>query len=242
MFNLQYILFFIVLLLAIVFAVLFIVRSNIVDAKSLVLKAIASICFILITCTTFYFGAGLFASMLVLAGQVFGIIGDLFLDMKYLYRKDERIHTYTGFIAFLIGHLFFIAFMTITYGTNTKIILISLAVAIVAALLIYFVSEKLAGLLYKEYKLISTIYMFVLAFTMMYAILQIFMNNTGFFVTTKILFAIGLVFFMLSDLVLAMIYFTPEDKMNTPLMVRVNLSLYYIAQICISVSLLFILM
>ncbi len=237
----QLILFFITVVLAIAFAVIFILRSNIVDAKSLVLKTIASICFILVSCAAFYFSSGWFAALLVIIGQVFGILGDLFLDMKYLYRKDEKVHTYTGFIVFLIGHLFFIAFMTFSYGATLAIVLISIGVAIIAALLIYFASEKIAGLVYGGYKVISSIYMFVLAFTMMFAILQIFMNDTGYFVTTKILFAIGLVFFMLSDLILAMIYFTPDDKMNTPLFVKINLALYYAAQLCISVSLLFLL-
>lgn len=239
----QYVLFSLAVLISIVFAVLFIIRKgDITDAKSFVLKAIASICFIMLSCCSFYFGAGLFAAVLVIIGQVFGLVGDLVLDMKYLYRKDEEIYTFTGFIVFLIGHLFFTAFMTITYGTTLSIILISVGVGLIVAALIYFISEKIAGVVYGKYKLISTIYIFVLTFTFMYALLQLFMNNSGFFVTTKIFFAIGMLLFLLSDLVLAMIYFTPEDKMNTPLFVRLNLGLYYAAQICISTSLVFILL
>lgn len=233
--------FFMTLLFSIIFAVIFIIRKGkITDSKSLVLKAIASICFIITSCMACNFCGGFFIASLVIIGQVFGLLGDIFLDMKYLYRQDEKVYTFTGFIVFLIGHLFFIAFMVITFGAPLIIILISLGVAILAALLIYFASEKIAGLVYNEYKLISTIYMFVLAFTMMFAILQIFLNNSGFYFVTKILFAIGLLLFMLSDLVLAMIYFTPEDKMNTPLFVRINLALYYAAQISISASIAFL--
>ena len=238
----QYFLFFTAVLLSLVFAVLFIVRKgDITDPISLILKSIASICFIVTSFAAFIFDTSLPTALLVIIGQVFGLLGDIFLDMKYLYRKDEKPYTYTGFIVFLIGHLFFVAFMILTYGATLLITLISLAVAILAALLIYFASEKIAGLVYGGYKVISTIYMFVLAFTMMFAILQIFLNNYGFFNTTKILFAIGMVFFMISDLILAMIYFTPKDAMNKPSFIRLNLAFYYAAQICISVSLVFLL-
>ncbi len=228
--------------ISIFFAVLFIVRKGKkTDPISLILKGIASACFIMLSCSAYNFGVGYFFSTLIIVGQVFGILGDLFLDMKYLYRNDEKPYTFAGFIVFLVGHLFFTAFMIITFGSNLMIVLISLGVAILLALIIYFASEKIAGLVYGEYKLISSIYMFVLAFTMMFAILQIFLNDSGFFLTTKIFLAVGLVLFMLSDLILAMIYFTPEDKMNTPVFIRINLGLYYAAQICISLSIAFLL-
>ena len=46
------------------------------------------------------------AAVVVLA-LVCGLMGDVFLDLKLIYRQDDAWFTYAGFIAFGVGHLLY---------------------------------------------------------------------------------------------------------------------------------------
>ncbi len=205
------------------------------DVKSLMFKAITSVMFIL-TGVFLTIGKPSLYSGLIVAGLVCGILGDIWLDMKFMYRQDEKFLTNAGFISFAFGHFFYTAAI-IAGASDFKAVslLPSLGIAVIAALAVYF-GEKIMKLKYGSYKMISTLYggllFFVTVFGLFTSIFSGFKENIHLFI-----FFIGGVLFVISDLILSGTYFG-EGK-NRPFDIVTNHISYYLAQFVIASSILF---
>ena len=171
--------------------------------------------------------------VMILVGLAFGMLGDIYLDQKWVYPNDMKKYLYAGFVSFGIGHLFYIPAMVRAAGIELKWLLIPAAAGLVVAvgnLLL----EKPMKQNFGEYKAIVTIYGFILAFMAATAVTCAVLTGK----MTFIVFAAGGVFFLLSDLILSPMYFG-EGK-NTPMNFILNHVTYYLGQylIAFSVSLL----
>ncbi|MCF0141931.1 MAG: hypothetical protein HUJ75_00990, partial [Parasporobacterium sp.] len=115
-------------------------------------------------------------------------------------------------------------------------IIISVVIGIMAGFGIYF-TPKLMKLDYGRFRLISAFYaaylIFVTALSVCIMITEIQKGPAP----ASIMFAAGMVLFLLSDLVLSQIYFG-KDK-NTPANIAINHGLYYAAQIVIAAGIMF---
>ena len=200
---------------------------------SMLVKTVASLGFIAIGVTAFYIGVEkVQAAIFIMAGLIFGLIGDIVLDMKVIYHKqpEEGIYLTGGMISFGIGHVMYLVAVILFLGDVVKLPLIGICVAIAALLAcaMVFGGEKFMGLRFGKFTIHSLVYGFCLMFMSAFAIgLCIVMKST------KILqFAIGMILFLLSDVVLSMMYFggRPKDKS----LCVINHALYYAAQICIA--------
>lgn len=222
-------------ILAVVFAAIFTVRRSVkTDAVSLLLKAVASLCFILLGFAGKMFGSSTSAvTLFILAGLVCGLVGDIFLDLKFVYPQDETIHTFSGFGAFILGHLFYMLYLFLFMNVQTTLLLISIGVGILAGILIY-ATPKLMKLDYGKYRLISSCYAALLVFVTVYALL---LEIAGGHSLSRLLFGIGLVLFLISDLILSQIYFGANK--NTTLNKALNHATYYAGQILIAMSVFF---
>ncbi|MDO4381097.1 MAG: lysoplasmalogenase [Clostridia bacterium] len=166
---------------------------------------------------------------LIIVGLVFGMLGDIYLDQKWVYPNDKKSYLYAGFVSFGIGHLFYIPAMVRASGLDLKLLLIPAAAGVVVAvgnLLL----EKPMKQNFGEYKAIVTIYGFILAFMAATAVTCAVVTGEKAFVA----FAAGGVFFLVSDLILSPMYFG-EGK-NTPLNFILNHVTYYLGQYLIAVS------
>lgn len=171
--------------------------------------------------------------VMILVGLTFGMLGDIYLDQKWVYPNDMKKYLYAGFVSFGIGHLFYIPAMVRAAGIELKWLLIPAAAGLVVAvgnLLL----EKPMKQNFGEYKAIVTVYGFILAFMAATAVTCAVLTGKK----TFIVFATGGVFFLLSDLILSPMYFG-EGK-NTPMNFILNHVTYYLGQylIAFSVSLL----
>ncbi len=206
------------------------------DVKSLMLKAATSVMFIL-TGAFLTIGKPSLYSGLIVAGLVCGILGDIWLDMKFMYRQDEKFLTNAGFISFSFGHFFYIAAIIAGAAPEFKAIALvpSLAVAVIAGCAVYF-GEKIMKLNYGSYKIISTLYGALLFFTTVFGLFTCifsgFSENIHLFV-----FFIGGVLFVISDLILSGTYFGVGK--NRPVDIVTNHVSYYLAQFVIASSILF---
>ncbi|MBE6716359.1 MAG: lysoplasmalogenase [Ruminococcaceae bacterium] len=206
------------------------------DVKSLMLKAVTSVMFILTGVFLTIVNTSLYAGLIV-AGLTCGILGDIWLDMKFMYRQDEKFLTNAGFISFACGHFFYIAAIIAGTAPSFKVIslLPSIGIALIAGCAVYF-GEKLMKLNYGSYKIISTLYgallFFVTVLALFACIFSGFSANTHLFV-----FFIGGVLFVISDLILSGTYFG-EGK-NRPVDIITNHVSYYLAQFVIASSILF---
>ena len=53
--------------------------------------------------------------VLVVMGLVCGLLGDIWLDLKYVFPEQDLIFTYAGFAVFGIGHVLYIAGMLVRF-------------------------------------------------------------------------------------------------------------------------------
>ncbi|MBR3767327.1 MAG: hypothetical protein IKL10_03690 [Clostridia bacterium] len=235
--DLSLILYTCTLLFGILGLVLFLtLRVKKTDVKSLMAKAFTSVMFIL-TGVFLAIGNPSLYSGLIIAGLTCGILGDIWLDMKFMYRNDEKFLTNAGFISFAFGHFFYIAAIIAGAAPSFKAIslLPSLGIAVIAACAVYF-GEKIMKLKYGEYKIISTLYGSLLFFTTVFALFVSIFSGIKDNIHLVIFF-VGGVFFVISDLILSGTYFG-EGK-NRPVDIVTNHVTYYIAQFVIASTILF---
>ncbi len=222
---------------AILMVLYIIAKSQKYDLKELFLKIAISFLFIVVALVgTYYSNKFTVFNLLIILGLFLGLLGDIFLDLKYVDLERTEGYSYSGFIVFGVGHILFISALIYNYyqkGNALYLVLpiiISLVLASATILL-----EKPLKLEYGKYKLISFIYAIFLfgslAFSFMLAILNEFK------ILSLNLFFIGSILFVLSDLVLSGTFFG-KDK-EKPIYFVFNYLFYYGAQFIIALTLLY---
>ncbi|MCC8066960.1 MAG: lysoplasmalogenase [Clostridiales bacterium] len=166
-------------------------------------------------------------------GLLLGLLGDIWLELKYLYPLDSENWTMMGFLVFLVGHFFYLAAVNSIAGIRPAALAAGIAGVAVAAAFIL-MGEKPMHLQYGRFKTISVIYGSVLFFMAVYTLTCAFLlRNLGLLVM-----GIGGALFLLSDLVLSCIYFGEGNE--RPGFLAVNYILYYVGQYLIASSVLWI--
>lgn len=177
--------------------------------------------------------------MFILLGLFFGLLGDILLDIKYIDLNRELLFTRLGFIAFAIGHIFYVSGLFVYFFDFSASVLYVIIPAIIALVLmvVTLLMEKFTKVRYEKMKIFVIFYAIVLFFTT-----AIFMSasiQNGWQNTTVMIMAFALISFALSDLILNNTYFAPG--FSTPVFIITNHIFYYIAQFAIAASLFFLL-
>lgn len=221
---------------SVVFCLLFCwFRTAKANVYSLMLKITSSICFIL---------CGIFAlksvgssniSLLIIVGLVLGLVGDILLDLKIMYPEQSNQYFVAGTFSFAVGHFFY--FLSVVLYNSAVLpanlpwnILASFAVAILLTLAIILPSKKL-GLNFGKMLYVVIFYSLILTFMVAFTV------SIAIFSPIYWIFAAGMILFFLSDLVLSMQYFGGRTE---KVWVYVNHILYYLAQVMLALSILFI--
>ncbi|MFP4479184.1 MAG: lysoplasmalogenase family protein [Candidatus Izemoplasmatales bacterium] len=162
-------------------------------------------------------------------GLVMGLLGDLFLEVQYFFSKGKIKQIKYGMIVFGIGHLFYIGAMTELIRFNPLSLVIGLFMTLVT-----YIGAKGMKLDFEKLKIYVYGYSFVI-FTMMgQSIFQAIELNAN---TFSMMFLVGAIFFSISDLLLAPVYFKKE---TSKLFVIANLGTYYLGQTMIAFSIFFL--
>lgn len=164
-------------------------------------------------------------------GLIFGMLGDIYLDLKWVYPDDMKKYLEYGFICFGFGHLFYMGGMFVAAGLTFKHILIAAVVGSVVAvgnLLL----EKPMKQDFGKFRAIVTVYSFILAMMVATSVISAIVTGEKSF----IVYAVGAVSFLISDLILSPMYFG-EGK-NTPANFILNHVTYYAGQYLIAFSIL----
>ena len=196
----------------------------------IVLKTLASFCFVLYGLLSYtqitWFSKG---SIFIIVGLLCGLIGDIILDLKYVYRESNDIYLNTGMLAFGVGHIFYFVGTVLISESVVKLwlpIVVALSIAAVLTPVIYFVSKRLMGLDYGKFAWQSMIYCFILTFMSAFTIYLACLH------LEFLILAAGVTMILLSDLVLSTQYF--GGKVDDKFCTIVNHAVYYAGQILIA--------
>ena len=207
------------------------------NLKATLLKAIVSFFFIALACVGLYNKGFHTLSIFVTLGLVCGLIGDIWLALKHVYKEADDLFTFAGFVAFAIGHLLYISGMFIEYyqDQNVLFIILPIVVGIIMGAGVPVIG-KVMSLKLGKFMVISIIYGAFL-FSMMAVGLSLCIM-TSWQSTTLIMLFIGGVLFSISDLILSRSYFG-HNKSN-PVDLIGNSLTYYGAQYLIAFALYFL--
>ena len=176
--------------------------------------------------------------LFVIIGLVFGLAGDILLDIKYMTQNKEHLFTVLGFLAFAACHSCFTSGLFIYFFDFNASPLYLIIPVLVTALfvVITLLMEKFTMIRYKDMKPYAIVYSFFLFFTV-FIYMSICIQTTWSNPTLFIMFG-GLVAFALSDIILNNTYFA--SGFNTPAFIISNHVLYYVGQFAIAVALFFL--
>ena len=188
------------------------------------LKGTASLFFVLLG----LFGLSLsplpgFAKVVV-AGLIFGLIGDVCLNLRVVLENAGQKIFLGGILAFLIGHiLYLVALIPLCEKVWVWLIV---GVAVAAALLYWILTSVEAE---KAFKIFGVVY--IGAVVLMTAVAVGVFRTRG--TQGSLLYMVGAVLFTLSDVILIFNTFTKDGK---AWMRPANLLLYYLGQLFIALS------
>lgn len=195
---------------------------------ALIIKTLSSVMFMVTGFVGAYlYGLGL-ETVFVLIGLLFGLVGDIVLDLKYAHKEFETIYTNTGMLSFGLGHaMYFVTtLLVMSKFTNLTLAYVAIAfvVAVILTIIITFVSKKLK-FDFGKYFYQTIAYTFVLTFMVAITIIA-----TIHYVEFWRLM-LGIVLIFLSDLILSSIYFGGQE--NNSFMIIANHVVYYTGQLMI---------
>lgn len=203
--------------------------------KNVIFKAASSLCFILTGVLALIYNPGshIYGSLVVM-GAALGLFGDILLDLKGIYKKDEKYYLYGGFIAFLIGHIFYTTAIIKTAELKWYYVLAAAGVSI-AVSLANTAMGRVMRLSFGRYRNIVTLYTAFLTMTLVCSVIASFTTSgqPGF-----IIMAVGALMFLLSDAVLANTFF--GKGFDKPVHYFINHFLYYSGQLLIAASIMFV--
>lgn len=163
----------------------------------------------------------------IVLGLVFGLVGDIMLDLKVVDEPYEKYYTNAGMAAFALGHvMYFCAVLSLSSGASLWLpLVVSLGVSVILSSLIMFVISKPMKLEFGKYFTQSYIYLGMLLFM---TSLTIYLS---FIVANMWIFALGMGLFLISDLILSTQYF--GGKLKDKMLITLNHIFYYFAQIAV---------
>ncbi|MBQ8227714.1 MAG: hypothetical protein IJZ88_01740 [Clostridia bacterium] len=228
--------FWIALALCVVVTAVFTAKRGLkVGVADLALKTVTSCLFVAVGIAAMIANpdAVLSYGLMVIAGGVFGLLGDIFIELKWIQPQNSNTFLTFGFVTFMVQHVLLVAAVFIHYPMTLVNALVSLT-APLAVLLLSSVAVKITKMDMGKFKVLSNSYGALASMTFSVGFMT--MTNYG-MELSQILFFAGAVSFFVSDLVLSQIFFT--EKGCNRLFVVLNHITYYGAQILIASSLFF---
>ena len=173
----------------------------------------------------------------VVPGLVFGLMGDIWLDLKFVYARDDAPLTHAGFATFGVGHILNQLGLLFQYYIHGRPGWVLVPMGLALLLTVGNVAmEKPMKLRFGTMKPVVLAYGFLLFLSVLLSGSLALLHQWR--ETALNLFFVGAVMFALSDLVLSGTYFG-EGK-DRPVDIVLNYLTYFPAQFLIALSLAFI--
>ncbi|MDR1940077.1 MAG: lysoplasmalogenase [Clostridiales bacterium] len=203
------------------------------SVKALYLKTAVSVLFIAVAVCGLPVSGGASVApffILITLGLTFGLLGDIFLDFKFVDKVNADAHTFAGMSVFAIGHILYIPAVIYFFALDASSVLISAAIALAAAAATVVVTVKLMKYNYGKFIVPAAVYSFLLMFFTAVSAAALIKSSS----TEALLLTVGSIAFLLSDVVLSMQYFGGKKGRGY---IVPNHILYYAAQFLIAFTL-----
>ena len=213
-------------ILCLILACLFIMEENKEKyVAAVVLKGLASLCFVIVGAMA---GDGSHLAKLVLAGLILGCVADVLLNLRWVFKEKGKLIFLVGILVFLSGHIVYLA--AILPMAQSWVICFVIGIILTAGLMKWIFTKITAE---KAFKIFGVFYIGAIVLMNCVAISNLITVPSAF----TALFAAGAALFLISDIVLILNTFGPESKFSLRI---TNLSLYYLGQLLIALSLLYL--
>ena len=200
-------------------------KRNYVPA--VVLKGLASACFVLLGFLLKGEGGSRTANLIV-TGLLLGCVADVLLNLRYVFEKKGQLIFLVGILVFLSGHILYLA--AILPGAKHWLLCVLVGLVLTALLMVWIFRRITAKMAFKVF---GVFYLGAIMVLNVVAIGNLITDPSTF----TALFAAGALLFLVSDIVLILNTFGKETRQSLRI---VNISLYYLGQLLIALSLLFL--
>lgn len=195
---------------------------------AVILKGMAALVFVILGFICGQQSINLEFAKMVKLGLIFGMLGDILLNLRHLFKKIDSLIFLVGILVFLTGHIFYLlALLPLCINTLVAIII---GMVITILLLIWIFSKIEAKI---TFKIFGIFYIGAIVIMTSVALIN-YLNNPN---TNGLIYLIGALLFTASDIILIFNTFGKESKKYMRI---ANLLLYYLGQLAIALSLLFI--
>lgn len=203
--------------------------------KNLIFKSVSSLCYLLTAVFALIHNSAAYTyGSLIIMGGALGLVGDILLDLKGVYKQDEKVYLKGGFIFFLVGHIFYTGALIYSAKMKWWLALVAAAVSIIIGI-VTVLSANIMKVHYGAYRRIVAIYVSFLAMTTVSSVICTVQSG---FQKGYLLMTIGAVLFFLSDAVLSNTFFgRGKDKKHH---LFINHFLYYAGQYLIAASVMYV--
>lgn len=192
---------------------------------AVVLKGTASLCFVILGFLASKKGEG---SGLIIAGLILGAIADVLLNLRYVFKEKGKLAFLAGILVFLSGH---IAYLAAVFPDCAHKLIIVIAAVILTALLMKWLFTMITA--EKAFKIFGIVYIGAIVLLSCTAFANLIIEPSTF----RLIFFAGALLFLVSDIILIINTFGSVSRFT----LRVtNLILYYIGQIMIALSLMYL--
>lgn len=195
---------------------------------AVILKGLASLMFVLLGFECSKVSGDNDFSKLVKIGLILGLVADILLNLRFVFKTKGKIVFLVGILVFLSGH---IVYLCALIPTVTNIIYPLIAGTILTALMLNEIFKHIEA--QKAFKIFGVFYIGAIVIMNMFALANLMNDPAN---TRYIIFFIGAILFLISDVVLILNTFGKTSRFSLRI---TNLTLYYIGQLLIAYSMLF---
>lgn len=196
-------------------------------SMAVIIKGLASAIFVMLGVLGMRMASDKGFALWIVLGLIMGMGGDICLNLRYVFKKQGKMIFMVGIALFMLGQILYLAAL-MPIAPHTLVYSLPAGLVAAALLLIWLLRQiEVGGAL----KIFGSVYIAVVA--LMAAVATgLFINAPG--EKGLLLFMIGALLFAASDVVLVLNQF---GKRKGKTLRTVNLSLYYVGQLLIALSL-----
>lgn len=195
---------------------------------AVILKGLASLMFVLLGYECSKVVGNTEFHKLVKIGLILGLIADILLNLRFVFKAKGKIVFLVGILVFLSGHILYLCALIPT--VNNVILPLVIGIVLTAIIIKWIFTQIEAA---KAFKIFGIFYIGAIVIMNCFAFANLIQDPSN---TRYIIFTIGAVSFLISDIVLILNTFGKTTKFSLRI---TNLSLYYIGQLLIAFSLMF---